>query len=165
MTRSNTSSSSLACVAFGGGEGACRGVGSRQAFLLLCPKAQVLREDPDTVELVDWLGILHEWLREAGAVFGSAGLASAAYIYRRFQYAEQKAIQAHEHAQKHETELEKLQSDLSDLRDDIDQERAVRAAIQQEFTDLIKGDAELWRELNRSLGQIEGRIDTLLKKS
>jgi len=57
-----------------------------------------------------------------------------------------------------------LQNRLDELRADILRERGARHALQKEFSDYIKGDADSWRALHRSLGQIEGRLETYLAR-
>lgn len=51
---------------------------------------------------------------------------------------------------------------IEELKGEILRERGARHALQKEFGNYIRGEAESWRELHRSLGQIEGRLETAL---
>jgi predicted nucleic acid-binding Zn-ribbon protein len=57
-----------------------------------------------------------------------------------------------------------LQDRLDELRADNLRERGARHALQKEFSDYIKGETESWRDLHRSLGQIEGRLEIFLAR-
>ncbi len=61
--------------------------------------------------------------------------------------------------------FEDLQARLDEIRASILQERGARHALQKEFNDYVKGEAEQWRDLHRALGKIEGRLERFLSRT
>jgi uncharacterized coiled-coil DUF342 family protein len=53
---------------------------------------------------------------------------------------------------------------LDEIRSSVLGERGARHALQKEFYEYVKGEAEQWKELHRSLGKIEGRLEKVLSK-
>jgi hypothetical protein len=125
---------------------------------------------------------LHDIIKEVGGYVGSISGPIVGYIYKRYLTTETNAVEALKIATKLEKELDlgilrqlvenhkAITSSRSDFEDNFTLSRRIAELnddvdeLKRSLNELVKGDLSSWKELYRSLGEIEGRLKEIQEK-